>query len=45
MADLNYRFTGVNKAQLENEVRLLREGERGYGPARRLATSDKGAYW
>jgi hypothetical protein len=31
MADLNYRFTGVNKAQLENEVRLLREGERGYG--------------
>jgi hypothetical protein len=25
MADLNYRFTGVNTAQLENEVRLLRQ--------------------
>jgi hypothetical protein len=25
MADLNYRFTGVNKAQLANEVRLLRQ--------------------
>lgn len=25
MADLSYRFTGVNTAQLENEVRLLRQ--------------------
>jgi hypothetical protein len=25
MADLNYRIAGVNKAQLENEVRLLRQ--------------------
>ncbi len=39
MADLSYRFTGVNTAQLENEVRLLRQNSNTFRAMEAAATA------
>ena len=44
MADLVYRFTGVNTAQLANEVRLLRESSSTFRALEEAAASARPYY-